>query len=556
MKYFNLITVALLIQALFPHLNGQSLPTGYTVSPIRVIQTPEQRVFADFGRAAFGTVVLHVKTDQADTLIVRMGEKCTTDYRVDPAPGGTIRYQEVKVPVGPEDSAYTVSLKPDQRNTHPPAILLPDSIGVIMPFRFCEILTPSGDPAKLRIHRKEYYVPFNDSASRFECSDTLLNRVWDLCKYSIKATTFCGYYVDGDRERIPYEADALINQLSHYSTDASYEVARRTNEYFINHPTWPTEWILHTVPLFYYDFMYTGDPGPLLKHWEALRNKTLIALEREDGLISTRTGLVTDELMKTIGFANPKERIRDIVDWPDGERDGFRFTDYNCVVNAFYYWNLVLMAELSDYLDKPEESAFWKQKSRLVRKSFNRAFLDPEKGLYRDGEGSDHFSLHANLFALRFGLVPNRYRHSVVEFIKSRGMACSVYAAQYLLEALFDAGEAEYAISLMNSVAERSWWNMIRSGSTITMEAWDIKYKPNLDWNHAWGSAPANIIPRCLWGIVPTKPGFTAFKVKPQMGPLTESRIKVPTPRGVIEAEYQRKPGKKPQVKVTFSSSE
>jgi len=520
-----------------------------------MIHTPDHRIFADFGRAAFGTVVLHLAPEQTDTIIIRLGEKAIPGHRVDSKPGGTIRYQEISLPVEAGQSEYLVRLKPDQRNTNPPAIPLPDSMGVIMPFRYCEILNPGPDPENIKIFRKEFYVPFNDSASDFECSDTVLNKVWDLSKYTIKATTFCGYYVDGDRERIPYEADALINQLSHYSTDASYEVARRTNEYFITHPTWPTEWILQTVPLFYNDFMYTGDPGPLLKHWEALRQKTLVGLERADGLISTRTGLVTDELMKSIGFANPKERIRDIVDWPDGERDGFQFTDYNCVVNAFHYWNLTLMAELSGFLHKPSESAFWKEKARLVKRSFNREFLDPDKGVYRDGIGSDHYSLHANLFALRFGLVPNRYQHSVISFIKSRGMACSVYAAQYLLEALFDAGEADYAISLMNSTGERSWWNMIRSGSTMTMEAWDGKFKPNLDWNHAWGAAPANIIPRYLWGIIPTKPGFARYQVHPQMGPLTFSKIKVPTPHGYILAEFSKVKGKKPQWKARLISS-
>lgn len=39
---------------------------------------------------------------------------------------------------------------------------------------------------------------------------------------------------------------------------------------------------------------------------------------------------------------------------------------------------------------------------------------------------------------------------------------------------------------------------MIDQGSTITMEAWSLKAKPNQDWNHAWGAAPANLLPRYL----------------------------------------------------------
>ena len=120
-------------------------------------------------------------------------------------------------------------------------------------------------------------------------------------------------------------------------------------------------------------------------------------------------------------------------------------------------------------------------------------------------------------------------------------MACSVYGAQYLLEGLYQYGEADYALQLMTSTGDRSWWNMKRAGSTLTMEAWDMKYKPNADWNHAWGSAPANIITRHLWGITPTQPGFSGAQIKPQLGYLTYSSIKVPTIRGPIHAEFRQR---------------
>jgi hypothetical protein len=117
-------------------------------------------------------------------------------------------------------------------------------------------------------------------------------------------------------------------------------------------------------------------------------------------------------------------------------------------------------------------------------------------------------------------------------------MACSVYGAQYLLEGLYRAGEPEYAYQLLTSTGDRSWWNMIRSGSTITLEAWDMKYKPNSDWNHAWGAAPANIIPGGMWGIAPVIPGYARAIIKPQLQNLKNSRISVPTIRGKIIAEY------------------
>jgi hypothetical protein len=143
------------------------------------------------------------------------------------------------------------------------------------------------------------------------------------------------------------------------------------------------------------------------------------------------------------------------------------------------------------------------------------------------------------MFPLAFGIVPEENVDRVIEFIKSRGMACSVYGAQFLLEGLYEYQKQNYALKLMTSQGDRSWWNMIRIGSTITLEAWDMKYKPNADWNHAWGAAPANIITRHLWGIQPLKPGFSVAQIKPQLGTLTHSKIKVPTKNGPIFAEYK-----------------
>jgi hypothetical protein len=373
-----------------------------------------------------------------------------------------------------------------------------------------------------------------------------------LCKYSIKATSFTGLYIDGDRERIPYEADAYINQLGHYCTDREYDMARSTIGHFMNHPTWPTEWQLHVVLLAYQDYCYSGDTELLKKYYEQLKTKTLVDLVREDGLISTTTGKVTEEFMRKLGFSDSKQRLKDIVDWPpgqkdtswklvnpEGERDGYELLPVNTMVNCFFRENMRIMAEIAGLLDKQSDRDYFEKMAAKVKESINQKLFNAEKGIYVDGEGSAHSSLHANMMALAFGIVAPENIKTVTNFVKSRGMACSVYGSQYLLEGLYRYNEGQYALDLMRATTDRSWWNMIRVGSTITMEAWDMKYKPNSDWNHAWGAAPANIIPRCLWGIRPGAPGYGKAIIHPQMADLKSSSMRVPTLLGQIYAEYR-----------------
>jgi hypothetical protein len=170
--------------------------------------------------------------------------------------------------------------------------------------------------------------------------------------------------------------------------------------------------------------------------------------------------------------------------------------------------------------------------------------FDKERGIYVDGIGTDHASLHANMMPLAFGLVPEEHFESVVAHVKSRGMACSVYGSQFLMDGLYNAGEEDYALELLASTAKRSWYNMIREGSTISMEAWDNIYKNNQDWNHAWGAVPANAIPRGLWGIKPKTAGFAVASIRPQLSKLQNSSVKVPTILGEIKAQYVRVSGR------------
>ena len=380
-------------------------------------------------------------------------------------------------------------------------------------------------------------------------NNDILNQVWELCKYSIKATTFAGLYVDGDRERIPYEADAYLNQLSHYTTDREFAIARRTIEYFMKNPTWPTEWQQHVALLIYADYMYTGNTELIKRYYEPLKHKTLFELSNEDGLITSTK--VTEEFMYKLGFEKGYNKpLTDIVDWPSanfagsktkGERDGFVFKPYSTVINAFFYENMKIMAEFAKLLGKTQEALDFEYRAAKVKKAVNEQMFDKERGVYVDGIGTDHASLHANMMPLAFGLVPEEHFKSVVNFVKSRGMACSVYGAQFLMDGLYNAGEEDYALELLASKAKRSWYNMIRAGSTITLEAWDYEYKVNLDWNHAWGAVPANVIPRGLWGIKPKTPGFGIATIKPQMSNLKNSEITVPTVRGPIKAKYTDK---------------
>lgn len=494
--------------------------------PVHISQVAPKTVLVDFGRVAFGNLELTSQTPlpATDTITVRFGE-ALADGRVDTHPPGSVRYAEVTVdPAG--KTSILVAPPADARNTMPPAVLTPASWGVVLPFRWVEV---AGWPGTLRADQIRRRAAFDstwvDNAGTFHSSDAMLDRVWDLCHYSIKATTFAGVFVDGDRERLAYEADAYLNQLGYYAGDANPAMPRVTFDRLMRYPTWPTEWGPHMVFMAQADWMETGDRQWLSAHYEGLKTKLLWEHVGPDGLV----------------MSSPQQMRRgDIVDWPVPERDGYVFTDVNTVVNAFHLRALLDMAQLAEALGKDSEARAYRAEESTAAAAFQDKLFDPSTGLYRDGVGTGHSSLHANLFPLAFGLVPPEKRRHVATWLASRGMAGSVYAAQYLLEALFENGETTAALDLITAPGDRSWRHMVDSGTTITWEAWDQKFKPNQDWTHAWGAAPANLLPRFVLGAQPLTPGWGTALIQPHPGKLTSAEGRVPTPHGELAVSWQQ----------------
>ena len=505
--------------------SGTAAPTHLVdEAPISITKLGSDSFLIDFGRVAFGNLRIESAHSVDQPITVHFGE-ALGEGRINRKPPGTVRYATIEAKLNP--STPTVVEPPtDKRNTtHPKAILTPAEWGTLLPFRWVEIEGWTGElQADQIVRQSAYSSTWDDRAASFHCSDEMLNQIWELCRYSIKATTFAGVYVDGDRERIPYEADAYLNQLSHYATDHDIEMARDTFDLLMKQPTWPTEWAPHMVFMAYADWMHTGDAEWLSPRYESLKTKLLLERSGADGLITSNAQQIKRD---------------DIVDWPAVERDGYVFTAKNTVVNAFHLRALSYISELAEAIGNSKDATHFQQLFTEKQIEFQKVFFDPTVGLYRDGIDAAHHAAHANFIPLAFDVIPESQRATITEWLSTRGMPCSVYGAQYLIEALFENGADAHAVKLMTAESDRSWRHMVESGTTITWEAWDMKYKPNQDWNHAWGAAPANLLPRYVLGAHALQPGWTTARIRPHPSGLTYAKGKIPTPKGPILVSWE-----------------
>jgi len=128
------------------------------------------------------------------------------------------------------------------------------------------------------------------------------------------------------------------------------------------------------------------------------------------------------------------------------------------------------------------------------------------------------------------------------------------YYNYYVLEAMAAAGHHQAALDFIRAY----WGEMLARGATTWWEIFDPRDKPareipglGPDWHggigyntslsHGWGSGPTAWLSRYVLGIWPTAPGFAQVEIVPHLGDLEWARGTVPTPRGVISVEHERK---------------
>jgi alpha-L-rhamnosidase len=366
---------------------------------------------------------------------------------------------------------------------------------------------------------------------RFTSSDPDLDRVHELCRYSIEATTLDLYLDTPARERGPYEGDAYVNQRSQHACERSFALARTTSRFLTRRPTWPAEYHLMPVLLAWEDYLATGDAALLRSDLDLWRRATYDRDLRADGLVH-----------REVLPASSWDAV--LVDWPASCRDDVEITPASTVLNAFQAAAHEALARICSALGRVREAEHHAALASLTREGIE-AQLVREDGTYRDGLGTDHAAQHSSAIPAALGLAPAHRHRALGEALAAGGMRMSVYGAQFLLDALFTLGRAEEAHALMTARGPRSWLHLIDDlAATIVPEAWDPSFKPNMTWSHAWGTAPVNVIARWVLGVQVVEPGAARLEITPQPGPLRRMEGTVPTIRGDVHVRCDREAGR------------
>ncbi len=407
-------------------------------------------------------------------------------------------------------------------------------------FRYAEV---TGAPQPLTAASAAALVlayPAQPGLSAMSTSSAPLNEVWQFTKNTVEALNLSPYVDSPTRERSSaYAGDEYIHQLAQAMADGDSALAQYSLEYVLTYmalgesisPPLIAEYEELAPVAALAQWQQTGDPAVLTALYPELEEMLPTQYLAADGLV--------DMPVNPFHGAHPLAGVpQQMTDWPASERDGFVFSPQNTVVNAFAYAAYAAMAQVAvvvgDHPGARDDAAI----AARIKAAMRARLYDQKTGAFRDGVGVAHEAIQSSVYSVALGVASPAQAKTAAAWIARRGMACSVYCAAYLLEALYDGGQPQAALSLMTADSNNSWLHMIALGAGSTMEVWNPPLKGNLTYSHAWAASPAYVIPQYLFGVRALTPGWGTVLVRPQPASLPRGSVQVPTPRGPVGVAF------------------
>ncbi len=356
------------------------------------------------------------------------------------------------------------------------------------------------------------YLPL-EYRGQFRCSDEEINRVWEMCAYTLHLNTR-EVFLDGiKRDRWCWSGDAYQEYKFSNYLFFDKDVIKRTilglrgGDYVQQHINTITDYSLYWIISLWDYYMNFKDAEFIrfIYHRAEMLMDFVKSREDKDGLL---VGKYEDWVF---------------VDWADLDLAGAV-----CAEQMLYIEANKAMVKLAKLLGECYEP--YENKVLQLTEQVNRLYWDEEKGAFIDSfsSGKRKVTRHANIFAILYDIANDTQKESIFRNVLLNDDIAKIttpYFEGYELDVMGKLGAYDYIENMLYSY----WKGMLDLGATTVWEEFDPtmsgrehyamygkKYGKSLC--HAWGAGPIYLLGRYYLGVYPTKAGFEEFEVKPQLG--------------------------------------
>jgi alpha-L-rhamnosidase len=237
-------------------------------------------------------------------------------------------------------------------------------------------------------------------------------------------------------------------------------------------------------------------------------------------------------------------------DWLDpaapADHPNHGLTDPSLVATAYLARSAELTARAAQVLDRLKEQERYQLLADEVKLAFVNAYVRPDGGLSSDSQT-------AYALALEFDLVPDSARREFAagrleELVRENryNIGTGFLGTPIITDALSNRGQVDTAYRLLLERSCPSWLYAVTMGATTIWERWDsllpdgrVNAGEMTSFNHYAFGAIADWLHRTVAGLVPLKPGYRHFAIRPVPGVgLTSAWARHRTPYGVAEVSW------------------
>ncbi|MGE5611389.1 MAG: family 78 glycoside hydrolase catalytic domain, partial [Bacillota bacterium] len=336
-------------------------------------------------------------------------------------------------------------------------------------------------------------------AATFECSDPLLNKIYDMSRWTFENLSLGGYVVDcPHRERMGYGGDAhatIDMALANYQLGALYtkwsqdwrDVQGKSSAWGISNRALPTAGsgdgenpesgnLPYTAPT------YWGGGGPgwsgicITLPWRVYqRYGDVRILEENFGTMQRwlrflESKSVNDMLVR---WGGEWDFLGDWL-WPGAKGVNGDTPETLFLNNCYWVFNLQTAANVADVLGKRELSAAWRKRAEAVRRAVHAKFFNAADNSYVNG-----FQAYLAI-ALLVDVPPQEVRAAVwkrledeIRVVRKGHIHAGITGGAFLMRTLLENHRHELIHAMTSQEDFPGWGDMIRKGATTFWESWE-----------------------------------------------------------------------------------
>ncbi|MCI8529017.1 MAG: family 78 glycoside hydrolase catalytic domain [Lachnospiraceae bacterium] len=145
------------------------------------------------------------------------------------------------------------------------------------------------------------------------------------------------------------------------------------------------------------------------------------------------------------------------------------------IETAYYYHDLIIMAKISEILNKGEETEFLR-KAEQVKYLYNKFLLISDKGAYYKEYQTGKITQANQAIPLCFGLVPDEYvsdvESTLIHLCEHKHLECGEIGLVYILRSLANANRNDIIYNMILKDTHPSYLRFVENGETTLPEFW------------------------------------------------------------------------------------